>query len=38
MSENVLSVIPADPHWQPGRDAADAGLLGHAVRQVMAHI
>ncbi|GAB1821464.1 hypothetical protein [Herbidospora sp. RD11066] len=23
MSDNVLSVIPADPHWLPGQDAAD---------------
>lgn len=38
MGENVLSVIPADPHRQPGRAAADAGLLGHPVRQIMAHI
>lgn len=22
MSENVLSVIPADPHWQPGHESA----------------
>lgn len=23
MSDNVLSVIPTDPHWQPAQDAAD---------------
>lgn len=23
MSDTVYSVIPADPHWQPGRDAGD---------------
>lgn len=23
MSDDVLSVVPTDPHWQPSRDAAD---------------
>ncbi|MGW2235466.1 hypothetical protein [Streptomyces sp. NPDC001759] len=23
MSDNYLTVIPTDPYWQPGRDAAD---------------
>ena len=23
LSDNILSVIPTDPYWQPGRDAAD---------------
>ncbi|MFD4878149.1 hypothetical protein ACFWOB_32915 [Streptomyces sp. NPDC058420] len=23
MSDDVLSVIPTDPHWQPGQDSAD---------------
>ncbi|MEV4162038.1 hypothetical protein [Nonomuraea dietziae] len=23
MSDDVLSVIPTDPHWQPGKAAAD---------------
>ncbi|MFF4273039.1 hypothetical protein [Streptomyces sp. NPDC001536] len=26
MSDNVLSVIPTDPHWQPERPAADRAV------------
>ncbi len=26
MSDNVLSVIPADPDWQPTAEAADAAM------------
>lgn len=26
MSENILSVIPADPFWQPAPEAADAAM------------
>ncbi|MFD3518938.1 hypothetical protein [Streptomyces sp. NPDC058653] len=26
MSDNILSVIPADPHWQPGPEAADRAV------------
>ena len=26
MSDNILSVIPADPQWQPSQDAADRAI------------
>lgn len=26
MSDNYLTVIPTDPHWQPGTDAADRAV------------
>jgi len=27
MSDNILSVIPADPYWQPTADAAEAAMV-----------
>lgn len=26
MSDNILSIIPADPHWQPAAETADAAM------------
>jgi hypothetical protein len=37
MSDDVLSVIPTDPHWQPGRDAGEraAGLVTRLASDVL---